>query len=224
MKYSTAFLLLAVATVSTNAFQQQSFFSRPASLKATSPLRATLASAPAAKEALIGVAERLKNEQGVLIYDSSAKSELEQAVAELEAVGSTPTQEDFDTKFQGDWVLICTTATGKGGIDTSKLPFFKEGPIQQIRQALNRSVKVVQSIKSTTGTSTVDRIDHIIEYMPPKLLSDVIENLPDALKSLNLNPLELTKSKVSLVHKAEVTSVVPKLSTKLSLESIVRKL
>eukprot|EP00545_Synedropsis_sp_CCMP1620_P012083 CAMPEP_0119005506 /NCGR_PEP_ID=MMETSP1176-20130426/1762_1 /TAXON_ID=265551 /ORGANISM="Synedropsis recta cf, Strain CCMP1620" /LENGTH=346 /DNA_ID=CAMNT_0006957325 /DNA_START=202 /DNA_END=1242 /DNA_ORIENTATION=- len=217
MKYGTAFLSLLLVVSSSNAFQQHSIFSRPALLKA-SCLHATLTTAPAAKNALLITAERIKADQGVLVYDQTSKSDLEQAVAELEAVGSTPTQTDFDTLFQGDWTLLCTTATNNNGIDTSQFSFLTEGPLQQIRQSLNRSLKVVQSIKSTTGGTTVDRVDHVIEYMPPTTLSDVLSNLPDALQSLNLNPLELTKSKVSLVHKADVTS---ELSTKLTLESIV---
>ena len=88
---------------------------------------------------------------------------------------------------------------------------------------MNRSVKVLQRIRSTTDTTTVDRVDHVIEYMPPASLDEVLDNLPDALKSLNLNPLELTKSSVTLVHKAEIESITPKLTTKLSLQSVVRK-
>lgn len=224
MKYATASLPLLLVVSSANAFQQQSIFSKPALLKASSTstiLQATLATAPAAKSILLSVAQRIKADQGVLVYDQKSKVDLQRAVAELEAVGSAPTQADFDTLFQGDWNLVCTTATSSSGIDTSKLGFLNEGPLQQIRQSLNRSVNVVQSIRSTTDTTIVDRIDHVIEYIPPMTLSDVLSNLPDALKSLNLNPLELTKSKVSLVHKAEVTSVVPTLSTKLTLESIV---
>lgn len=223
MKYSAAFLPLLLA-VSSNAFQQSSVFSKPALLSSSSSLHASLTTAAAAKDALMIVAERIKADQGVLVYDTKAKADLERAVAELEAVGAKPTQADFEKLFMGDWILACTTATGKDGIDTSKIPFLKDGPLQQIRQSLNRSVKVVQSIRSTTNTMTVDRVDHIIEYMPPRTLSDVLGNsVPDALKSLNLNPLELTKSKVSLVHKAEVTSVIPTLSTKLCLQSVVRK-
>jgi hypothetical protein len=50
-----------------------------------------------------------------------------------------------------------------------------------------------------------------------------LKNLPDAFKSLNSIRWNLTKSSVTLVHKAEVESITPKLTTKLSLQSVVRE-
>jgi hypothetical protein len=96
------------------------------------------------------VVERIKSNQGVFVDDAGSETELTQAVAELEAVASPPTVDDFEKLYQGDWVLWCTTAaTDKSGIDTSKIPFLNEGPLKQIRQSLNRSVKVLQRIRST---------------------------------------------------------------------------
>lgn len=216
-------LFIFIHLSASSAFQSQHAFSRPSRLTRAVSLDA-LSTAIAAKENLIAVVERIKSKDGMFIYDASAKTELTQAVAELEAVASPPTVDDFEKLYQGDWVLCCTTAaTDKSGIDTSKIPFLNEGPLKQIRQSLNRSVKVLQRIRSTTDTTTVDRVDHVIEYMPPASLDEVLDNLPDALKSLNLNPLELTKSSVTLVHKAEIESITPKLTTKLSLQSVVRK-
>ncbi|KAI2490189.1 hypothetical protein MHU86_24380 [Fragilaria crotonensis] len=210
-------LLVPVST----AFQSQNAIVKPSFLTRSSPLHA-LATAHATKESLISVAERIKSDFGVFVYDSKAKSDLTQAVAELEAVASPPTLDDFQNLYQGDWVLLCTTvATEMTGIDTSKIPFLNEGPLKQARQSFDRSIKVVQRIRSIHGSTTVDRVDHVIEYMPPSTLAEVLENLPDVLKSFNLNPLELTKSTVTLVHKAEVESIIPTLTTKLSLQSVV---
>jgi hypothetical protein len=220
MKSLVLFTLFVPAST---AFHSQNAFGKPSFLPRSSPLSA-LATAHAIKESLVSVAERIKSDFGVFVYDSKSKSDLTQAVAELEAVASPPTLEDFQNLYQGDWVLLCTTvATEMTGIDTSRIPFLNEGPLKQARQSLDRSVKVVQRIRSTTSTTTVDRVDHVIEFMPPSTLAEVLENLPDVLKSFNLNPLELTKSTVTLVHKAEVESIVPTLTTKLSLQSVVRK-
>lgn len=216
-------VLLALLVPASTALQSQHAFARPSLLMRASSLNA-VATATATKENLISVAERIKSENGVFVYDSKAKSDLTQAVAELEAVASPPSLQDFQNLYQGDWVLLCTTvATEMSGIDTSMIPFLNEGPLKKARQSLDRSVKVLQRIRSTTKTTTVDRVDHVIEFMPPSTLSEVLENLPEALKSLNLNPLELTKSTVTLVHKAEVESIVPTLTTKLSLQSVLRK-
>ena len=74
-----------------------------------------------------------------------------------------------------------------------------------------------------TESGTVDRIDHVLEYQPPDTLKQLLDNLPDPLKSLNINPLHVTEGNVTLIHKATVESVEPVLRTSLSLESIVRK-
>jgi PAP_fibrillin len=183
-----------------------------------------LSTAEDAKASLIETVKRIESECGLFVYDANAKSDLTQAVAEFEAVASPPSLDDFQTKFQGDWRLLCTTvATDQKGFELSKLPFVNEGPLKQIRKSLNRSVKVLQKILSSSGSTTVDRIDHVIEYTPPSSLSEVIEDLPDILRTLNLNPLELTKSTVTLVHKAEVEGIVPTLTTKLSLQRVIRK-
>ena len=182
-----------------------------------------LATATEAKQNLINVAERLKAKEGVLLVDSQSKSDLKKAVAELEAAADPPTQDDFDSKFKGDWMLLCSTATNADGIDTSKIPFFNEGPLKSIRDYINRSLKVEQRIRSMTDSGTVDRIDHVLEYQPPDTLKELLDNLPDALTSLNINPLHVIQGNVTLIHKAQVESVTPVLRTKITLESIVRK-
>jgi hypothetical protein len=176
-----------------------------------------------AVDALKEVTDRITSSQGVFVYDSEAKKELEQAVADLEATQSPPSVDDYETLLQGDWLLVCTTATNSGGIDTSKLPFFNQDPLKRVRESLNSRVKVIQRIKSTTNDTFVDRVDHILEYEPPTSLESLFGEIPDVLRSFNLNPLELTKSKVTLIHKAEVESIEPKLITKLSLQSVVCK-
>lgn len=176
-----------------------------------------------AKQNVMDVAKRLKKKEGVLVVDSQAKKDLQTAVAQLEATAAPPTQEDFDSKFIGDWTLLCSTATNADGFDTSKLPFLNQGPLKSIRDYINRSLQVEQRIRSMTESGVVDRIDHVLEYQPPNTLKDLLDNLPDPLKMLNINPLHVTEGDVTLIHKATVDSVVPVLRTTLSLESIVRK-
>ena len=189
-----------------------------------------LSTAHAAKDNLLSIVQRLNSDQGIFVYDTTAKNELTQAVAELIAVANVPTKEDFETTFQGDWSLRVTTATtatttNAGGFQFSKLPsFLNQGPFKDIRETLNRSVRVQQRIRSTTNSTVVDRVDHVIEFQPPDKLMDVLgTNLPDALRSINVNPLEVSKAKVTLVHKATMESVTPKLRTKIALESVICK-
>jgi hypothetical protein len=125
---------------------------------------------------------------------------------------------------------MCTTATSKqgiSGIDTSKLPFFNEGPLKDLRDTINQSLTVEQIIKAGDTSDGIDEIDHVVDYMPPNKLSSVFKGLPDnlpvAIKELDINPLKVSETKVVLKHRAEITSVIPVMKTKLSLQSIVRK-
>jgi hypothetical protein len=180
-----------------------------------------------AKTELLETAESLNEKFGCLIIDSSAQEQLRNAVEKLEAVTEPPSA---STELIGNWTLLCSTASASlqngpldkiNGIDTNKIPFFNEGPLKEIRDTLNKSLKVQQVIKAETMSGVVDRVDHVLQYAPPDTLSAFIDSLPDALKNLDINPLKVSESKFILVHKAEVESVSPVINTKLSLSSIV---
>jgi hypothetical protein len=180
-----------------------------------------------AKEELLLLVENLKAQYGILLVDSKAQESFKEAVEKLEEVADPPTD---TSKLTGDWTLMCTTTTSKqgiSGIDTSKLPFFNEGPLKDIRDTINHALKVEQVIKSGESSDGIDSIDHVIDYMPPNKLSSVLKNLPanlpDMIKDLNINPLQVSETKVILKHKAEVESVIPVIKTKLSLQSVVGK-
>jgi hypothetical protein len=193
------------------------------------------------KQNLLDTATRIKSEYGVLVIDKAAQDELKAAVKELE--DSASDDGDGDETYEvpytpeqlvGNWTLLCSTAsadlsnlsqgkmkkTNGFAFDTSKLPFVKD-----IRTLLNKSLEVQQRIlKNSNDTSTTDsfnRIEHVLQYKPPNKLEEFLNDVPDALKSLDLNPLQVSAGKVVLVHKAEVESVIPVLKTKLSLSSVV---
>jgi len=179
-----------------------------------------------AKMELLETARSLHDEFGCLLIDTKAQDRLRVAVEKLEAVAEPPS--GF-TELIGNWTLLCSTASASlqngpldkiNGIDTSKLPFFNEGPIKRIRDTLNKSLKVQQVIRAETTPGIIDRVDHVLQYVPPDTLSDFLDNIPDALKNLNMNPLQVSQSKVTLVHKAGLESITP-LNTKLSLASVI---
>lgn len=180
-----------------------------------------------AKEELLELVEELKATYGILLVDKKAQDSLKEAVEKLEEIAEPPTD---TTMLTGNWTLLCTTTTSKqgiSGIDTSKLPFFNEGPFKDIRDTINQSLKVEQKIKAGEYSDGVDSIDHVIDYKPPNKLSAFVKsfpaNIPDTIKNLNINPLQVSESKVVLKHKAEIESVIPVIKTKLVLNSIVRK-
>jgi hypothetical protein len=182
-----------------------------------------------AKVQLLETARSLHEEFGCLIIDSKAQDRLREAVEKLEAVAEPPSG---SKDLLGNWTLLCSTASASlqngpldkiNGIDTSKLPFFNNGPLKTIRDTLNKSLQVQQVIRAEATPGVIDRVDHVLQYVPPDTLAEFLENLPDTLKNLNINPLQVSKSKVILVHKAEVESTSP-LNTKLSLSSIIGEL
>jgi len=175
-----------------------------------------------AKAKLLSVAMDLKDQYGVLLIDSKARESFAEAVKMLESVAEVSS----DSKdLVGDWTLVCssssTAASEKIKIDTSKFPFLNEGPVKDIKNTLNDSIEVTQSIKFGEESNSIDKIDHIVAYKPPSMLSSFVKNLPDAIKDLDINPLKVSDTKVFLKHKAEVEGVVPVIKTKLSLESVV---
>ena len=192
-----------------------------------------------AKTRVLSLASNIKEDSktGVFIADPSVKSDLKRAVADLEAVCGSPTDRERRLML-GDWTLLCTTNSGGGNGEKKKsskskkapkLPFkLPELPFQD---KATKSISVTQRIRSTDDSEgedkTINRVDNVIEFTPfADTIGDLLgDNTPfAALKNLTVNPLEVSKSKITLVHKAEVLSVSPVLRTKISLQSYVLNL
>ena len=194
-----------------------------------------------AKERLIETATRLKQENSIFLVDIDAQEELQKAVKELEDISEPPFPEDVAAKFLGDWELVCTTTSAPnnfkvGNFDPKSLPnLFKDGPLKAVRDSvserLNKYLVVQQRIRSETenydttthaSETVIDRVDHVLTYQPPDFLKDIIDNLPEQLTELSINPLHVSQGKLVLKHKAEIESTTP-LKTKVSLSGIIRK-
>jgi hypothetical protein len=176
------------------------------------------------KKNLVEVAEQLKDEYGLFLIDKTAKERLKNAVDVLERVSDPPSFEEDKDILLGDWELVCTTAVSDQGIDTSKLPLFNQGPLKMIRDSIrntaNKYLNVEQRMRSENDNGVLDRVDHVLEYDPPSELQDVLDNLPDQLTTLNINPLQVSSSKFILVHKAIVKQDSP-ITIQLTLKSVV---
>ena len=190
-----------------------------------------------AKSRVLSLASNIKEDSktGVFIADAGVRSDLKRAVADLEAVCGNPTDRERQLMI-GDWTLLCTTnsADGRGNEDSSKkkkgpkLPFkLPELPFQN---KLTKSISVTQRVRcmdedAVGDAKVIDRVDNVIEFTPfadtfGDLLGDSVP-FAAAFKDLTVNPLEVKKSKISLIHKAEVQSVTPVLRTKIILQSYV---
>lgn len=182
-----------------------------------------------ARAKVLEVAKRLHAEYGTQLFEKAPKEELKKAVEDLEGFASPIEISDF----LGDWTLLVTTVSNRQGVDTTRIqesiPFLID-PVKKIRSNIldvtNRYLVVQQKVKSTKDDGIVDRIDHTLELEPPKQLRDILDNLPEALSSVNINPLAVTKSKLVLIHNATIlqddTDEKPSsFKTKLTLQSIV---
>jgi len=219
------FLLLSSLVFSASAFLSPSLIPSANRCTATTVFSTETeieTTTDAARDELMKIAMELKDEYGVLLIDTKAKDSFREAVEKLESVAEDPSDSSL---LVGDWTLVCSSASSSAAknfeIDTSKIPFLKEGPLKDIKTTLNDSIRVQQRIKFGESSQSIDAIDHVIEYTPPNQLSSFVKNLPDAIKNLDINPLKVSDTKVVLKHKAEVEGVVPVIKTKLSLEAIV---
>mmetsp|Transcript_4251 Transcript_4251/g.8914 ORF Transcript_4251/g.8914 Transcript_4251/m.8914 type:complete len:375 (-) Transcript_4251:462-1586(-) len=189
-----------------------------------------------AKADLLRVAQSLHSQHGLLLVEKAAKSELQTAVEALEASAASKDPlwspmgwPDCLDVYKGDWTLLCSTVSNRDGYDREQLegnlPSFVVDPLARIRGTIldvsNKYLAVQQKIKSTKDDGVIDRIDHTLELEPPAQLRDVLENLPEQLQTLNINPLAVSKSKLVLIHKADIEDGPSSAATSISLQSIV---
>ena len=180
------------------------------------------------KETVLSTARQCQDEFGLFLVDKTAKLELVEAVEALEGTYDTASAAP---PTPGTWDLVCTTSTSTKGVDTKQ---FLPQPLKQLTDSLatkaNRYVTVQQILKSTDSNNNknneVDRIDHVIAYAPPQSLTELLENLPEPLVNLKVNPLDVSKSQLILVHKASgvedtTNSDAAITTTSLTLQSVI---
>jgi len=133
--------------------------------------------------------------------------------------------EDSDNNKKGGW----------GKKKRSGLSLFgKDGQtLNPFQKSIQKKIQVTQRIRNDgntggsgiSGEYTINRVDNVIEFTPLDTLEDIIPESSSPLFNLvskvNVNPLQVKKGKVILVHKAEVESEKPILRTKIAWTSTV---
>lgn len=190
------------------------------------------------RDNLLSYAEQLNSQSGPFLRDVESMQRLKKKVAELEAVCDAPILSNVD-KMVGDWKLLCTTDSverreqqqqqQRSRRRTFPLPLLPgfltkksldEDTSNPFEKNVRESVRVIQRIRrDDNNDNPINRVDNVIEFIPLTWTDVLPFSISDTLN--NLNPLEVTKSKVSLIHTAEVQSVSPVLRTKIVLKSIV---
>jgi len=183
---------------------------------------------------------------GTFLTLPADKRELRKAIQNLEAVSSASTGDKEKEMLLGDWTLIATaslpcsnirqrmdsnqsTANNKlkGWFDKKSLFGNGDNPIQK---SIRKTVKVTQRIRndgpsdSDSVVGEINRVDNVIEITPLDTLESIIPTespFYNLLGSVNVNPLQVKKTKVVLVHTAEVESVAPVLRTKIAWTSSI---
>lgn len=166
---------------------------------------------------------------GSFITSSTESERLNRFVTELEALSSSSFTERERLLAIGDWELVCTSTNFRSPSNPRRRsllskPSFPLPPflpsLPTVQDALRRSLTVTQRVRATgdDGT-TIDRVDNVVEFVPPVSVKDLI---PDAGFDLQLpNPLGVSRSKVTLVHDAEVESLGTVFRMKIALKSVV---
>lgn len=179
-----------------------------------------------ARDELVQIATSLASNSptGLFLTLPSDRSKFMRAVARLEALAVPDSSSRFESDCIGDWTLVATSRkdllldplltsiSSAAGDDNSSFP----SSLRKLDPKIRNSLRVTQRIRSTReeAPDTVDRIDNVIEFdnARTKLLPDF------------LNPLQIDKSKLVLIHKARVESSAPVFRIRLALQSIVLNL
>ena len=174
---------------------------------------------------------------GVFLSTPSSINKLDLACRQLEAV--TPPMSTAEQELAlGEWDLVCTARAPKLPLNT-KDDTKKENGIfdllpkpPKVQDTIRNSLSIRQRIRTNESVEEGDdeqepskeitRVDHVLEYTPLTLKQLIAEDSPLAtIRSWNVNPLEISKSKVTLIHTASVESISPVFRTKLNLQSVV---
>jgi hypothetical protein len=196
----------------------------------------------ALRNELLYTAKSLAEESptGIFITKPDAIDKFTKAAARLEAITPSMTPREKEL-LVGDWVLLATSRTLKRTSNVEVPKEFKKFPFNKLKtpklnDKIRNSITVLQRIKRaeggteaeddeediTSSSSDINRIDHVIQYTPLTLSDFIPENSPLAsIRNWNVNPLNVSQSKVTLIHDAQVESIEPALRTKISLKSIV---
>jgi len=176
-----------------------------------------------AKENVFNLAKDLKKNSpsGVFIIEPSSRNDLQKAVSELEAICGLPS-ENCRKLMIGDWELICTmnkpritSSSSEQRTNFFSIPEWLKS--NSLQDKLKTSFEVTQRIRCIKDENVIDRVDNVIAFTPFSV-SDLVD-IPSS--PFNLNPLEVSQSKVTLAHKSEVLSINPVLRTKLALQSVI---
>ena len=185
----------------------------------------------------------------IFVTRPADKIKLQNAINNLEALAesSAGSNEQSSKKgmLLGDWTLIVTANLPssdirrrfdnndkkKGGVwGTKKQKSLNEKQLNPIQKSIQQTIEVTQRIRNDYNggedetSSIINRVDNVIEFTPLNTLEDILpSSLPiyDLVSKININPLQISKGKVVLIHKAEIESSKPILRTKISWTSSV---
>ena len=187
----------------------------------------------------------------IFVTRPADKIKLQNAINSLEALtesSSAGTSEQSSSKkdmLLGDWTLIVTAnlpssdirrrfdnnEKKKGGVwGKKKQKSHNEKQLNPIQKSIQQTIEVTQRIRNDYNrgedetSNIINRVDNVIEFTPLNTLEDILpSSLPiyDIVSKININPLQISKGKVVLIHKAEIESTKPILRTKISWTSSV---
>ncbi len=204
------------------------------------------------RSTMVKIAQELRNKYGYLlnplVVPRQKQTELFDAILELEddfiKSTSSMTRDNIVAMLPGDWDLIVTIPLLRTSLTQAQPPSLLDNEFLQnlfpstlpLASLTNQFVTVTQRIR-TMDTNVIDRVDHVITVQPPNQVGDIFASFSNNennnnenseatswWSNLNINPLNVTESKVILVHTAQVVTDQDQVKLRLKLQSVVNNL
>eukprot|EP00985_Skeletonema_marinoi_P003200 scaffold1329_cov113-Skeletonema_marinoi.AAC.4 len=205
--------LIALSKALTSNSPTGKFITRPSSTKKFQQAIADLEAVASSTTSSSREKELLLGDWKLIATSNVPSSDIRRRITEKQNSSSSSSSSDK----KKSWFNMPQARSGLSSDNSSSL-----NPIQK---SIQKSFQVTQRIRNDGAEDEeINRVDNVIEFTPLDSLDDIFPKespLSNIFGQINVNPLQVKKGKVVLIHKAEVESVSPILRTKIAWTSSV---
>jgi len=205
--------LIALSKALTSNSPTGKFITRPSSTKKFQQAIADLEAVASSTTSSSREKELLLGDWKLIATSNVPSSDIRRRITEKQNSNSSSSSSDK----KKSWFNMPQARSGLSSDNSSSL-----NPIQK---SIQKSFQVTQRIRNDGAEDEeINRVDNVIELTPLDTLDSILPKespLSNMFGQINVNPLQVKKGKVVLIHKAEVESVSPILRTKIAWTSSV---
>mmetsp|Transcript_20236 Transcript_20236/g.34267 ORF Transcript_20236/g.34267 Transcript_20236/m.34267 type:complete len:496 (-) Transcript_20236:2446-3933(-) len=203
--------LIALSKALTSNSPTGKFITRPSSTKKFQQAIADLEAVASSTTSSSREKELLVGDWKLIATANVPSSDIRRRITEKQSSSSSSSDK------KKSWFNMPQARSGLSSDNSSSL-----NPIQK---SIQKSFQVTQRIRNDGAEDEeINRVDNVVEFTPLDSLDDIFPKespLSNIFGQINVNPLQVKKGKVVLIHKAEVESVSPILRTKIAWTSSV---